>query len=108
MKKIEIIMIKVSDQQKAKEFYLNLGFQVIMEAPMGNGQTWLQMGLPNQDVTISLASFDGVIIETGDIQKEVADLNAKGIQAGDIDDTPWGKFAWLKDADGNGFSLHQK
>jgi predicted lactoylglutathione lyase len=33
MKAIEIIMIPVTDQQKSKDFYLKLGFEVIIEAP---------------------------------------------------------------------------
>ena len=53
MKQIEIIMIPVSDQQKAKEFYLKLGFRVVLEAPAAHGQTWLQMALPDQATTIS-------------------------------------------------------
>ena len=108
MKTIEIIMIPVTDQQKAKEFYLKLGFQVIAEAPMGNGETWLQLGLPNHDTTISLASIQGIIFETDDIAKEVKEIKIKGINVEKIDDTPWGKFAWLKDLDGNGLCLHQK
>ena len=108
MKNIEIIMIPVTDQQKAKEFYMKLGFQIIMEAPMEHGQTWIQLGLPNENTTISLASFQGIICETDDIEKETGELKAKGIEAGKIDDTPWGKFCWLKDPDGNQISLHQK
>jgi hypothetical protein len=57
MKNIEIISIPVTDQLKSKEFYLKLGLQIIMEAPMGNGQTWIQMGLPNQETSISLATL---------------------------------------------------
>jgi predicted lactoylglutathione lyase len=41
MKTIEVITLAVKDQQKAKEHYLQLGFEVIAEAPMGNGETWL-------------------------------------------------------------------
>jgi len=108
MKKIEIIMIPVADQQKAKAFYMSLGFQLIVEAPSDHGQTWIQLGLPNHDTTISLAQFAGIIIETEDIEKEMAALNTKGIAPGKIDTTPWGKFAWLKDPDGNGLCLHQK
>ena len=37
MKSVEIIMLPVKDRQKAKEFYLKLGFQVVVEAP---GPTW--------------------------------------------------------------------
>ncbi|MEO5892534.1 MAG: VOC family protein [Ferruginibacter sp.] len=108
MKAIEIITIPVSDQQKAKTFYLQLGFQIIVEAPMEHGQTWLQMALPNQPTSISLLSFHGIIFETDDIEKEIRELKAKGIDAGKIDDKPWGKFAWVKDPDGNSLCLHQK
>ncbi len=108
MKTTEIIMIPVSDRQKAKEFYLKLGFNVIVEAPGAHGDTWIQMGLPGSDATISLAGFHGIICETGNIETEIKQLKEKGIEVGKIDETPWGKFAWLKDLDGNGLCLHQK
>jgi len=107
MKKLEVIMLPVADQQKAKEFYLSLGFEVLVEAPMGEGETWLQLGLPGTETSISLAKFSGIIIETADIEKEAATLREKGITVQKIDDTPWGRFAWLKDLDGNGLCLHQ-
>lgn len=108
MKAIEIIILPVTDQQKAKEFYLKLGFQVIAEAPADHGQTWLQMGLPTQGTTIALMKFNGIICETDDIEKEIEQLKAKGIEVGKIDDQPWGRFAWMKDPDGNGWCLHEK
>ena len=108
MKTVEIIMIPVSDQQKAKEFYMKLGFQIIAEAPMEHGQTWMQLGLPNQTTSISLGSVQGIIFETDDIENKIAELKAKGVNVQKIDDTPWGRFAWLKDLDGNGLCLHQK
>jgi catechol 2,3-dioxygenase-like lactoylglutathione lyase family enzyme len=108
MKAIEIVMIPVSDQQKAKAFYLELGFEIIMEAPAEHGETWIQMGLPKQPASIALMSFHGIIFETNNIEKEVAALQAKGIKVGEIDNKPWGKFAWVKDPDGNGLCLHQK
>jgi catechol 2,3-dioxygenase-like lactoylglutathione lyase family enzyme len=108
MKSVEIIMLPVTDRQKAKEFYLKLGFQVIIEAPAAHGETWIQMGLPNNNTTISLAGFQGIICETDNIESEIKELNAKGIEIGKIDETPWGKFAWLKDLDGNNLCLRQK
>lgn len=108
MKAIEIITIPVSDQQKAKEFYLKLGFQVLVEAPMEHGKTWLQMALPGQTSSISLLHFNGIIFETDDIEKEIQELKTKGIETGKIDTQPWGKFAWVKDPDGNSLCLHQK
>jgi len=108
MKSIEIVMLPVKDRQKAKEFYLKLGFQVITEAPDPHGEAWIQVGMPGSETTFSLAGFPAVICETADIEQEVKELRGKGIEVGKIDDTPWGRFAWLKDLDGNGLCLHQR
>lgn len=108
MTAIDIIMLPISDQQKAKEFYQKLGFQVIAEAPAHDGQTWLQMGLPNENTTIALMAFHGIICETDDLTKEIRELKAKGIEFGKVDEMPWGKFAWTKDPDGNSLCLRQK
>src|SRR4030095_15172324 len=108
MNSVEIIMLPVKDRQKAKEFYLKLGFQVVVEAPDPHGEPWIQMGLPNDNTTISLAGFQGVICLTDNIEKEINELKSKGIEVGKVDQTPWGKFAWLKDLDANSLCLHQK
>lgn len=108
MKSIEIIMLPVKDRQKAKEFYLKLGFEVIIEAPAAHGETWIQMGLPGSDTAISLAGFQGIICETTDLDHEISRLQTQGIEVGKTDSTPWGKFAWFKDPDGNSLCLHQR
>jgi catechol 2,3-dioxygenase-like lactoylglutathione lyase family enzyme len=108
MKSIQIIMLHVKDRQKAKEFYLKLGFQVVVEALDAHGEAWIQMGLPGSNTTISLAGFQGIICETDNIENEIKKLKTKEIEVGKIDDTPWGRFAWLKDLDGNSLCLHQK
>lgn len=108
MRSIEIIMLPVTDRQKAKDFYRTLGFEVVVEAPDPHGNTWIQMALPGSTTTISLAGFAGVICETQDIEAEIKELKSKGIDVGKVDETPWGKFAWLKDRDGNSLCLHQK
>ncbi|HEV8508274.1 MAG TPA: VOC family protein [Chitinophagaceae bacterium] len=108
MKSVEIIMLPVADRQKAKEFYVKLGFKLIVEAPAEHGETWIQMGLPGNNTTISLSGFQGIICETDNIEAEITELNARGITVGKINDTPWGRFAWLKDLDGNSLCLHEK
>ena len=108
MKLIDVIMIPVTDRQKAKEFYLKLGFHVLIEAPDPHGDTWIQMGLPESNTSISLASFQAMICETDNIEEEIAKLKDMGIDVGKIDRTPWGSFAWLKDLDGNSVCLRQK
>lgn len=108
MKSVEIIMLPVADRQKAKAFYLKLGFQVIVEAPAAHGETWIQMGLPGSNTTISFAGFQGIICDTDNIESKMKELESEGIEVGKIDETPWGKFAWLKDLDGNSLCLHEK
>lgn len=86
---------------------MKLGFQVVVEGPGEHGETWIQMGLPNSGTTIAMAGFQGIICETDNLEKEINELK-KGIEVGKIDDTPWRRFAWLKDLDGNSLCLHQK
>jgi hypothetical protein len=42
------------------------------------------------------------------IVNEIRELKSKGMETGKIDGTPWGRFAQLKDLDGNGLTFHQK
>jgi catechol 2,3-dioxygenase-like lactoylglutathione lyase family enzyme len=70
MKSVEIIMIPVSDRQKAQEFYLKLGFKVVVEATDPHGDAWIQMGLPGGDTSISLSGYQGIICETDNIDLE--------------------------------------
>ncbi|MDQ6814632.1 MAG: VOC family protein [Bacteroidota bacterium] len=116
MTAIEVISVPVTDQQASKEFYLTIGFQLIVEADMGNGSTWVQLGLPGQTTSITLVhwfkempagSMQGLVLKSTDIEKEVADLKAKGVEVKPIDDTPWGRFASFSDPNGNGLTLHQ-
>jgi catechol 2,3-dioxygenase-like lactoylglutathione lyase family enzyme len=108
MKNIEIIMIPSKDRQAAKEFYKKLGFSVIADTSDAHGDAWIQVGFPGQDTTLSLAGFHAVICETENIGKEISELRERGVQFGKIDDTPWGRFSWTKDPDGNGICLHEK
>lgn len=57
-------MLPVKDRQKAKDFYLKPGFELIAEVPMPNDEIWIQMGLPNCDTTLSLASFNAIVCDT--------------------------------------------
>jgi len=117
MKKIEVISVPVSDQETSKTFYQKLGFQVMVEAPMGNHQTWLQMGFEGTEASITLVnwfenmkagSMQGLVIKVDDVKTEMEELIAKGITVGKLDDTPYGKFCTIADPDGNTITLRQE
>jgi predicted enzyme related to lactoylglutathione lyase len=116
MKAIEIISIPVTDQQAAKAFYVKLGFEILVEANFDK-QTWIQMAFSGSPVSITLVnwfpqmpagSVSGFVIKTDDLDKEIEDLRGKGLDVGDAEKTPWGRFATVKDPDGNALSLHGK
>lgn len=117
MKTINIVSVPVSDQQRAKEFYLKLGLTLTTEQPMGNGDVWVQLQFPGGGANIALVtwftkmppgSLQGVTILTDDIEAEVNELNQKGITTGEIDQQPWGKFSMVSDPDGNTWVLHEQ
>ena len=116
MKNISIVSIPVTDQQRAKEFYIKAGFTLLVENKLGAGQTWVQLGLPGAEASITLVNWfgkmppgcvHGLVVETEDIEKEVARLKENGIEAAAIEKTLWGLFASVTDPDGNTFTLHQ-
>lgn len=117
MKKIEVISVPVTDQQKAKEFYQKVGFNLIVEAPMGNGQTWVQLGFPGAEASITLVtwfdkmkagSLHGLVIHSDNIADDIKDLSSKGIKMSEIQNTPWGKFSHFSDPAGNSWMLHEE
>jgi predicted enzyme related to lactoylglutathione lyase len=115
MKSIEILSIPVTDQEAAKQFYLRLGFTLLREAPF-EAHKWIQLALPGQEsVSITLVTWfpelqpgaiRGFVIKTDDLDAEIEQLTAAGIEVGKVDQTPWGRFATVKDPDGNSWSLH--
>jgi catechol 2,3-dioxygenase-like lactoylglutathione lyase family enzyme len=107
MRAIEIIMLPVKDRRKSKEFYNKLGLMTLVESKDAHGDPWIQVGFPDQTATLSLAGFHGIICTTDNIEKEIEVIEAGGIEVGEIDVTPYGKFAWLKDPDGNGICLRE-
>ncbi|MET4013474.1 putative enzyme related to lactoylglutathione lyase [Mucilaginibacter sp. UYP25] len=117
MNAIELISIPVTDQQVAKEFYIKFGFTLMMENPFQGESKWIQLGLPGGGTSITLVNWfpnltpgciQGFVIKCDDLDSTISELEAKGITVGNADKTPWGRFATVKDPDGNSWSLHGK
>lgn len=113
----EIVSVPVSDAQRAKHFYRDvLGFALVREESMGPDMQWIQLAPNGSPVTIALVTwFDamkpgglqGVMINSTDIDRDHADLTARGVQLSAIGEEPWGRFATFADPDGNGWILRQ-
>ena len=113
-----IISVPVSDQQRAKDFYVNtLGFELRREAPFGEGATWIEVApagaetaltLVNWFPTMTPGSMKGLVFMTDDITADYAALTERGITfAHPPQSQPWGTFTTFDDPDGNGWVLSQ-
>ena len=115
---VQLFSLPVSDQDRARDFYVDvLGFQLVREAQMSPDQRWLQVAPPGASTSITLVtwfptmpagSVKGTVLETDDLDGDVAQLIAKGVVIdGGVQDEPWGRFATFDDPDGNGIVLQE-
>jgi catechol 2,3-dioxygenase-like lactoylglutathione lyase family enzyme len=117
---IAIATVSVSDQDTALEFYVNkLGFTVHVDTPMGEGQRWLEVGLPGAQTHLVLAhgygssddqtagKFTGLVLDADDIQATYETLRDRGVAFSEPPTPqPWGMVqAIFADQDGNTFVL---
>ena len=109
------VCVTVADTDRAIDFYVDtLGFEKVIDVPMGEEMRWVEVGLPGAATTIALApppqgqeaggGQTGICLDTSDVDADHAALKAAGA---DVDDevARWGEpvppMFWLRDPDGN-------
>ncbi|HWE81627.1 MAG TPA: VOC family protein [Gaiellaceae bacterium] len=109
------VCVTVSDTDRAIDFYVgSLGFEKVVDMPMGEGMRWVEVAVAGTPTTIALAppppdreaggSQTGICLDTSDVDADHAALKAAGV---DVDEevTRWGgpvpPMFWLRDPDGN-------
>lgn len=113
--KINTVVIPVSDQDRAIEFYVDkLGFEKRVDTPFGNGYRWVEVAPADAVTTIAIVPppegkptgnvETGIALQTSDIDADHADLKALGV---DVDPEvsrmggPVPPLVWFRDPDGN-------
>lgn len=116
MRCISSISVPVSDQQRALEFYLKLGFKLLEDSPMEGGKRWIQLGIAGCQTSITLVtwfksmppgSLHGLVLGCENVEAEVMRLGAAGIVTGKIKYATGGKFVSVTDPDGNGLIIRE-
>ncbi|MET0135119.1 MAG: VOC family protein [Kibdelosporangium sp.] len=113
---VQLLSLPVSDQDRARDFYVDvLGFELVRDNPMGPDRRWVEVGPKGARTTITLVTWfptmapgsaKGLVLETDDLDADVAGLTARGVRIPDgIQEQPWGRFATFDDPDGNGIVL---
>jgi catechol 2,3-dioxygenase-like lactoylglutathione lyase family enzyme len=115
------VCVTVADTDRAVDFYVDsLGFEKVVDVPMGPGMRWVEVQLRGTPTTIALApppegqeaggSQTGIILDTTDVDADHAALKEAGI---DVDDEvtrygdPVPPMFWLRDPDGNSLIVVQ-
>jgi len=112
--KVGRVCVTVSDTDRSIEFYERLGFEKVVDVPMGPGMRWVEVAIPGHETTIALApppegrsaggSETGICLDTSDVDADHAALKAAGLDV-DAEVTRYGgpvpPMFWLRDPDGN-------
>ena len=115
--KIELIGVPVADIDRAKDFYVSIGFNADHDHQVDDTLRFVQLTPPGSACSIVLDKNMGTGMKPGDqksIQAVIPDadaareqLTAIGVDASEVDETPWGRFVYFGDPDGNRWSLQQ-
>ncbi|MGZ4467961.1 MAG: glyoxalase superfamily protein [Nocardioidaceae bacterium] len=115
--KIELIAVPVSDIDKAEEFYVDtIGFTLDHDHTVSEAVRFVQVTPPGSACSIMLdggigpmepGSQKGLQVVVPDADAARDHLRARGVECTDVDETPWGRFVFFKDPDGNAWALQQ-
>jgi catechol 2,3-dioxygenase-like lactoylglutathione lyase family enzyme len=116
IRRVQLFSLPVSDQDRSRDFYVGaLGFELISDVQMGPDMRWVQVAPPGSTTSITLVTWfptmpagstKGTVLETDDLEGDIADLKGRGVLInGEIQEMPWGRFVTFDDPDGNGIVL---
>jgi catechol 2,3-dioxygenase-like lactoylglutathione lyase family enzyme len=115
------VCVTVADTDRAIDFYVDkLGFEKVVDVPMGEGMRWVEVAVAGTPTTIALApppqgteaggGQTGICLDTSDVDADHATLKEAGV---DVDETvsrfgdPVPPMFWLRDPDGNSLMIVQ-
>ena len=119
--KVGRVCVTVAETDRALDFYVGkLGFEKVVDEPMGPEMRWVEVQVAGAETTIALAppppgqeaggSQTGIILDSTDLEADHATLKAAGV---DVDEeiTAYGDpvppMFWLRDPDGNSLCIVQ-
>jgi catechol 2,3-dioxygenase-like lactoylglutathione lyase family enzyme len=112
--KLELLPIPVTDVDRAKAFYVDkAGFVADHHHVVSDELRFVQLTPPGSACSIALGtgisdappgSARAQLVVT-DIEAAHAELIARGVDAGEVQQLPWGAFVFFEDPDGNRWSV---
>ena len=114
--KLELVAVPVTDVDRAKEFYVKVGFNADHDHRVSDEVRFVQMTPPGSACSIAFGkglttmtpgSLDNLQMVVANADAIHDELVGRGIEVSDVDAQPWGRFVYFRDPDGNGWSLQE-
>jgi predicted enzyme related to lactoylglutathione lyase len=114
--KLELVAVPVSDTDRAKDFYVSIGFNADHDRRVNDELRFVQLTPPGSGCSIALGdgispmepgTLQGLQLVVSDIEAAHAMLTEAGADHTEIQDFPWGRFVFFRDPDGNGWAIQQ-
>ena len=115
--KLELVFVPVSDVDRAKAFYADqVGFVVDHDHSVSDELRFVQLTPPGSACSIAIGtglidaepgSVKGLQVVVDDADAARAFLVERGVDAGEVQDLPWGRFTGFRDPDGNEWAVQQ-
>jgi predicted enzyme related to lactoylglutathione lyase len=115
--KLELVQVPVADVDRAKAFYTEkAGFNTDVDHQVSDELRFVQLTPPGSACSIALTSgahemssgsIEGLqlVVEDADAARE--ELLRRGVEVGEVQEFPWGRFVFFSDPDGNAWSVQQ-
>jgi predicted enzyme related to lactoylglutathione lyase len=114
--KLELIAVPVSDVDRAKAFYEQVGFAVDHDHRVADDLRFVQLTPPGSACSIAIGegitpatpgAINGLQLVVDDIHAARSELVERGIEVGEVETFPWGSFIGFADPDGNVWAVQQ-
>jgi predicted enzyme related to lactoylglutathione lyase len=115
--KLELIQVPVADIDRAKAFYTEkIGFSAEQDHQVTDDVRFVQLTPPGSGCSIALTSgvhemkpglIDGLQLVVDDADAAREELLRRGLEVGEVQEFPWGRFVYFADPDGNSWSVQQ-
>lgn len=115
--RLELFQVPVSDVDRAKDFYVDqVGFLADHDHQVSDELRFVQLTPPGSACSIALTtgahqmppgSVQGLQLVVEDADAARAELLERGVEVGEVQDFPWGRFVFFADPDGNGWAIQE-
>ena len=114
--KLELVMVPVTDVDRARDFYARVGFVVDHDQTVSEEVRFVQLTPPGSACSIAVGrgltkmapwSLDNLQMVVPDADAVYASLRERGVEVEGVTDLAWGRFVFFRDPDGNRWSLQE-